>query len=68
MKIRKELDKDKLLSLCKFLESVLTDEEISELAGMLLGGLIASALVYPAITKKFKGEKNRETTQIGKRS
>jgi hypothetical protein len=35
---RKELDRDKLLSLCKFLESVLTDEEISELAGMLLGG------------------------------
>jgi hypothetical protein len=44
MKIRKELDRDKLLSLCKFLESVLTDNEISELAGMLLGGLIAKCL------------------------
>jgi serine/threonine-protein kinase RIO1 len=51
MKIRKELDRDKLLSLCKFLESVLTDNEISELAGMLLGGLIA---------KVFKGEKRNE--------
>jgi serine/threonine-protein kinase RIO1 len=51
MKIRKELDRDKLLSLCKFLESVLTDKEISELAGMLLGGLIA---------KVFKGEKRNE--------
>jgi hypothetical protein len=38
----------------------LTDEEISELAGMLLGGLITSALVYPAIAKEFKSGKRNE--------
>jgi hypothetical protein len=41
MKIRRNLKREDLLSLVKFLEKVLNDEELSVLAGLVVGGILA---------------------------
>jgi hypothetical protein len=52
--IRKELGKEDLELLAKSLEKVLTDNEISMLAGLLIGGLLAREFEKAGLKVKKK--------------
>jgi hypothetical protein len=52
--IRKELGKEDLELLAKSLEKVLTDNEISILAGLLVGGLLAREFEKAGLKVKKK--------------
>jgi hypothetical protein len=52
--IRKELGKEDLELLAKSLEKVLTDNEISMLAGLLVGGLLAREFEKAGLKVKKK--------------
>jgi hypothetical protein len=57
--IRKELGKEDLELLAKSLEKVLTDNEISMLAGLLVGGLLAREFEKAGLKVKKKARNRR---------
>jgi len=56
MKIRRNLRREDLELLVKFLEKVLNDEELSMLAGLIVGGILAREFENAGL-KIFKKKK-----------
>jgi hypothetical protein len=58
MKIRRNLGREDLELFVKFLEKALNDEELSMLAGLIVGGILAREFEKAGL-KVFKKSKNR---------
>jgi hypothetical protein len=59
MKIRRSLKREDLELLAKFLEKVLNDEELSMLAGLVVGGILAREFERAGMKVKKKARNRR---------
>jgi precorrin-3B methylase len=59
MKIRRNIGREDLELLIKFLEKVLNDEELSMLAGLIVGGILAREFEKAGLKVKKKVRNRR---------
>ena len=64
MKIRRNLRRENLELLAKFLEKVLNDDEISMLSGLLVGGVLARC--FKKSWKSFSNVKKKLANWVSK--